>query len=111
MEISAVMNIYELAMNRTVRQRTDAQAKKDKISQQDYVRQAQQAQMENKGSVDIYPGSVQTTITQDSYPVRPSNAVQPERHRPREATAQKAGITDEAWAETAVTWSIVNTVS
>lgn len=29
MEISAVMNIHELAMNRTLKQRADAQAKKN----------------------------------------------------------------------------------
>ena len=111
MEISAIMNIYELAMNRTMRQKADAQVKKDKILPQVSVRQAQQAQKENKGSVDIHPGSVQTTITQDSYPFRTSNAVQLERYGPREAIAQETGKTDEAWAETAVTWSIVNTVS
>jgi hypothetical protein len=111
MEISAIMNIYELAMNRTIRQKADAQTKRDKTSPQDSVRQAQQAQMGNKGSVDIYPGSVQTTITQDSYPVRLSKAVQPEIYGPKEAIAQKTGITEEAWAKTVATWSIVNTVS
>jgi hypothetical protein len=111
MEISAIMNIYELAMNRTVRQRADAQVKKDQTSRQDYARQTQQAQMEEKGSVDRYLGSVKPTITQDSYPVRLSNTAQSERHGAKAASAQQAGGTDEVWAETALTGSIVNVVS
>ena len=52
MEISAIMNIHELAVNRAVKQRSDAQAKKEQEVVQDNVLQPAQSDVKNKGLIE-----------------------------------------------------------
>ncbi len=63
MEISAVMNVHDLAMTKTVRNRTDAQEKQDKIN----MRQADEV-ADQKRDAETGPGALDNTTTQQVDP-------------------------------------------
>ncbi|SPD74896.1 hypothetical protein PITCH_A380001 [uncultured Desulfobacterium sp.] len=105
MEVSAIMNIYELAMNRTVRQRANSEDKRNQTLRYEYLRQAE------KGVVSIFTDTMKPTTAQKSFPLTLSNPVQSERLGSTEARGQQAGISEDDWNEPDITGRIVNVVS
>ncbi len=72
MEISAIMNIHELAVNRTVKQKADARMKKGQKEVQDNALQSAQLDGQNKGLT----GAIANTVRQ----AEPKEEAQAETH-------------------------------
>ncbi len=59
MEISAIMNIHELTVNRTVKQRADARVKKGQKEVQDNALQSAKLDGQDKGLIGAMANAVQ----------------------------------------------------
>lgn len=69
MDISAVMNIHDLAMTKTIRQQADSQERQGKINQPIEVQEANQtAMIGNKTPLETYPGALTNTVEQQADP-------------------------------------------
>jgi len=77
MDISAVMNIHELAMTKTIRQQVDAQERQEKMQQHMEMQEANQAKMmENKTRLEDYPGAFTNQVEHQADPQAVKNRVE-----------------------------------
>ena len=69
MDISAVMNIHDLAMTKTIRQQADEQERQGKINQQIERQEANQtAMIGNKTPLETHPGVLTNSVEQQADP-------------------------------------------
>ena len=68
MEISAVMNVQEMAVNKAVLKRTDDQARQDKINQLAIKETNQEEKVEKKAPLETYPAAFAVTAQNQDDP-------------------------------------------
>jgi len=112
MEISAVMNIHEMAINETARQQTDAQAKQEKINQQtDPQESVQTKTMGDKAPLET-PSTLTNTVQQQIGPQEAKISV--ERQVDAQAlkeTLQRAEGKENTQSETLEPGSLVDVIT
>ncbi len=69
MDISASMNVHDLAMTKPIRQQADAQTRQEKVNQQIEAKDANQTSMiGNETPLEAKPGALTNTVEQQEDP-------------------------------------------
>lgn len=98
MDISAVMNIHELAMTKAIKHQADVQERQEKMHQQMESQEANQTKpMGNKTRVEEHPGTFTNKVEHQADPQAAKNRV--ERQADTQAAKQTVRFGEEKGQE------------
>lgn len=94
MDISAVMNIHDLAMNQTIKQQAEVQERQEKMHEQIKTQEANQtAMMANETPSEAHPAAMTNTVEQQEEPQ--SAKIRVERQVDMQAAKETVRETEE----------------